>query len=57
MPLTITEWFTDIPSTLSATFAPGDNFDWMPMLGASGQEMAGDAFCNADLSHGNSNSV
>ena len=37
VPLAITEGYTSIPSTLSATFAPGGDFDWALLLGASGQ--------------------
>lgn len=49
--LTTTYSYTSIPSTISATFAPGGDFDWALLLGASGQEMnLGDAF-DVDLSH------
>jgi hypothetical protein len=45
VPLAITAGYTSIPSTLSATFAPGGNFDWALLLGASGQLGApGDSF-------------
>jgi len=37
VPLAITAGYTSVPSTLSATFAPGGNFDWALLLGASGQ--------------------
>lgn len=49
-PLAITAGYTDIPSEISATFAPGGDFDWALLLGASGQESPGEAF-DIDFSH------
>ena len=49
-PLAITAGYKTIPSQISATFAPGGDFDWALLLGASGQEGSGQSF-NFDLSH------
>ncbi len=49
-PLAITAGYTTIPSVISATFAPGGDFDWALLLGASGQEAPGENF-DIDLSH------
>jgi hypothetical protein len=48
--LTITQNYASIPSSIDATFAPGGDFDWVLLLGESGQEAPGNAF-NIDLSH------
>ena len=49
--LTPTANLTTLPQTLTATFRPGGNFDWVLFLGASGQlSHAGDSF-DIDLSH------
>jgi hypothetical protein len=49
--LTPTEQYTDIPSTITADFNPGGDFDWVLLLGASGQMSGpGDSF-DFDLSH------
>jgi hypothetical protein len=49
-PLAITAGYTTIPSEISATFAPGGDFDWALLFGASGQDAAGQSF-DFDLSH------
>jgi PEP-CTERM motif len=49
-PLAITAGYTSLPSTLSATFAPNGDFDWVLLLGASGQPSVGQSF-DVDLSH------
>jgi PEP-CTERM motif len=49
-PLAITAGYTTIPSEISTTFAPGGDFDWALLLGASGQEGVGQSF-DVDLSH------
>lgn len=49
--LTPTAHFSGIPSTLTADFTPGGDFDWVLLFGASGQiGQPGDRF-DLDLSH------
>jgi hypothetical protein len=48
-PLTVTDFYGDVPSTLSATFAPGGDFDWALLIGVSGQVMNEGDFFNANL--------
>ena len=49
--LTPTAQFSDIPATITADFNPGGDFDWVLLLGASGQvSNVGDSF-DFDLSH------
>lgn len=49
--LTPTAHFSSVPSVLTADFTPGGDFDWVLLLGASGQiGQPGDRF-NLDLSH------
>ena len=49
--LTPTAQYSDIPPTITADFNPGGDFDWVLLLGASGQvSNPGDSF-DFDLSH------
>lgn len=48
--LTPTASYLTIPTTISASFSPGGDFDWVLLLGASGQESPGNYF-SYDLSH------
>jgi hypothetical protein len=48
--LTTTNFYSTLPSTIDASFAPGGDFDWAMILGDSGQESPGNQF-NIDLSH------
>lgn len=48
--LTTTQGYTYLPSSITADFQPGGNFDWVMLAGASGQEGNGNWF-NINLSH------
>ena len=49
--LTPTAQYSAIPSTITADFNPGGDFDWVLLLGASGQISDAGAFFNFDMSH------
>lgn len=48
--LTTTEYFDTVPTSISATFAPGGDFDWVLLFGTSGQQFGAGSF-NYDFSH------
>lgn len=49
--LTPTAQYSGIPSTITADFNPGGDFDWVLLLGASGQISGPGDYFDFDLSH------